>query len=201
MTVLLYHGPTARETMLAKPASEGWFCPVKPFGLEDSLKVDEARAFVVASQSPPAVDRKVCLQIALDGAQDKTQDVLLKTFEEHDTNLVILASVLDTGTLTPTLRSRSHEIWCGGAEEMDENVLFTARQILQDLKKGQLAEALEPLRGKQAPAEILLDALTFCAQGNAVIWEALRPLYSYQRVSHLDLVGALLQCRSNTNRS
>lgn len=192
MTALLYHGPTAQEVMLAEPPKQGWFCIRPCYGLSEPIKIDDAREFVLAAQAPPALDRKVCLQISLDGAQDKTQDVLLKSLEEHDPNLVLLLSVGDIGTLLPTVRSRCHEQWCGGSFELDEDVLSCAQNILTHFKGGRIAEMLDPLRTKTFPPEMLLDALTSCTQGDLAVWERLRPLYSYQRVSYLDLMGALL---------
>ncbi len=201
MTAILFHGPSALENMQDEPSAMGWYVPHAVFGLDEAgLKTDAARDFVQACLTPPATDKKICIQAWLNEPASAVQDVLLKSLEDHDsTRLVLCLAVNDMGSLLPTVRSRCHERWCGPKssledEDTDDPAMTAALQIRSDLKAGKLAEALGPFRAKTdklSPAD-LLDALAHVFRDDQKMWVQLRPLYSYNRVSNLDIVAALL---------
>jgi hypothetical protein len=130
--------------------------------------------------------------VSLQGAVDRTQDVLLKVLEEHDSKRVtILLAVNDIGTVMPTVRSRCHERWCGG-EIAAPALAGTAKAMLADLKNGRVAEFAEPFRKKAHDAGELLDALSYASKDDPALWARLRPLHGYFNLSLSDILGALL---------
>jgi DNA polymerase III delta prime subunit len=156
---ILIHGPGAEQRALQEALSAGHL--VGNFG-KDGLKVDDAREIVVLVNQPPFFpDGKSPVVIIgpLDKAQEKTQDVLLKTVEEPEGVLLILWAV-DAGTVADTIQSRCLIYWAPETEQVVSPLEETAQAFLRHLAAGEKAEAIQLLSGyKTDDLEAFADVL------------------------------------------
>ena len=108
----LFHGPEARDRAVQKALSEGRLVS-EPVG-DKGLKVDDSRRVVEISMNPGVGDKPPYVVIGpLDAATPEAADALLKTLEEvENTPLRIVLWADYLGEVIPTIRSRTHQIWC-----------------------------------------------------------------------------------------
>ena len=111
-TPQLFHGPEARDRAVNKATSEGRLL-TEPVG-DKGLKVDDSRKIVEMSLNPGVGDKPPYVVIGpLDAATPEASDALLKTLEEvSNTPLRIVLWADFLGEVIPTIRSRTHAIWC-----------------------------------------------------------------------------------------
>ena len=108
----LFHGPEARDRAVARATTEGRLI-IDPVG-DRGLKVDDSRRVVEISLNPGVGDKPPYVVIGpLDAATPEASDALLKTLEEvQNTPLRIVLWADYLGEVIPTIRSRTHAIWC-----------------------------------------------------------------------------------------
>lgn len=108
----LYHGPEARDRAVQKASSEGRLVS-DPVG-DKGLKVEDSRRVVEISLNPGVGDKPPYVVIGpLDAATPEASDALLKTLEEvQNTPLRIVLWADYLGEVSPTIKSRTHQIWC-----------------------------------------------------------------------------------------
>lgn len=119
-TVVLYHGPGAKDAALAAAAVYGpLYYP--PFGEEGGLGIDVIREVVGLMYTPIAGGRDVALVVGpLDKMRDAAGDALLKTLEEppvEKNHLILYAE--DAYVVSATIRSRVKTVFCPGEKEED----------------------------------------------------------------------------------
>jgi hypothetical protein len=108
----LFHGPEARDRAVQKASQEGRLVS-EPVG-DKGLKVEDSRRVVEISLNPGVGDKPPYVVIGpLDAATPEASDALLKTLEEvMNTPLRIVLWADYLGEVIPTIRSRTHAIWC-----------------------------------------------------------------------------------------
>ncbi len=108
----LYHGPEARDRAVRQASSEGRLVS-DPVG-DKGLKVEDSRNIVEISLNPGVGDKPPYVVIGpLDAATPEASDALLKTLEEvQNTPLRIVLWADFLGEVIPTIRSRTHQVWC-----------------------------------------------------------------------------------------
>lgn len=108
----LFHGPEARDRAVQKASQEGRLVS-EPVG-DKGLKVEDSRRVVEISLNPGVGDKPPYVVIGpLDAATPEASDALLKTLEEvMSTPLRIVLWADYLGEVIPTIRSRTHAIWC-----------------------------------------------------------------------------------------
>ena len=201
----LFHGPGAREDVLAEAARIGRLLH-EPFG-EGGLKVDDARAFVALIQSPPVgLDQGVVIAGPMDHAAPKSSDVLLKIIEEPPEYVSPLLWATDLGGVAPTIRSRCLAVWCppGAAIAGDEEVETTARELLNAVLADHFWEvpilvgkvkATTKLRGREVElvAEAV-EAMTTMMDNPKVraLWDRVRLLATWKNPTQIEVIAAFL---------
>ena len=134
--------------------------------------------------------------LGLNKASDKVMDTFLKTLEDHDNSKLDLCLwVTDIGSVTPTVKSRCFLVWCGAEHEEDkipEN-LDECEKFLSDLEKGYIAECIGVILKTKSSVEEFLKGITYCLTKNRdmEMWQRIRPLYSLNRPTKLELACAL----------
>jgi hypothetical protein len=128
-TCNLYHGPDAEETCYQEALNYGALLR-KPFGLDgQGLKKDEAREIARLNRLG-ALNPCSLIVGRLDHAPPASSDALLKVIEEPFEKVRIFLWASDLGGVSPTIKSRCHAVWCGGAEESSES-LFDGRELYE----------------------------------------------------------------------
>jgi hypothetical protein len=146
-SAVLFHGPLAEERALEFADGLGRLLH-EPFGLE-GLKIAESREIIELMNTTPIGDDPGVLIIGpMDHAWPSAVDVLLKTLEEFDGE--ILRPVLwahDEAGVRPTIRSRCLRRWCAGPEIRDEELLASIKKLVDASLAGDRAVVLETLKG------------------------------------------------------
>lgn len=108
----LFHGPEARDRAVQKVLLEGRLV-CDPVG-DKGLRVEDSRRVVEISLNPGVGDKPPYVVIGpLDAATPEASDALLKTLEEvENTPLRIVLWADYLGEVIPTIRSRTHAVWC-----------------------------------------------------------------------------------------
>lgn len=119
MSCLLFHGPGARVDALSWAYQSGRLLE-DPIG-DTGLKVDDARKVVELLMSTPVGSEKGVLVVGpMDSANRKSSDVLLKSIEEYNAQVVEpILWAYDLGGVSKTIRSRCIDRWCPKNEEAD----------------------------------------------------------------------------------
>lgn len=127
---VLFHGPGAREVAMAEVPTLGRLIH-EPFG-EDGLKVAESREIIELMNNTPIGDEPGVVVIGpMDQGQQMATDVLLKSIEEYDPNVVRpVLWALNEPDVSPTIRSRCLRRWCPGEETYDELLLADAERLV-----------------------------------------------------------------------
>jgi hypothetical protein len=199
----LFHGPEARDRAVQKAASEGRMV-LEPVG-DKGLKVDDSRQVVEISLNPGVGDKPPYVVIGpLDAATPEASDALLKTLEEvQNTPLRIVLWADYLGEVIPTIRSRTHAIWCPpGRTWLDP--LSWKEDSAKALLKAWLAEDWvrvigllnEDAKNWQDLLRALCNSLPPALSGESgervmLLWESIRPILD-GRGSYLLAVDALL---------
>jgi hypothetical protein len=108
----LFHGPEARDRAVNRATQQGRLIS-EPVG-DKGLKVEDSRRVVEISLNPGVGDKPPYVVIGpLDAATPEASDALLKTLEEvQNTPLRIVLWADYLGEVIPTIRSRTHAVWC-----------------------------------------------------------------------------------------
>lgn len=150
-----------------------------PFG-EEGLKIADSREIIELMNNAPVGDSPgVIVMGPLDRAQQVATDVLLKSIEEFDDQIV--RPVLwahDEAEVSPTIRSRCLRRWCPGPDAVDEEALEVARGLVEAALAGDVASVIEGLR-EQDPRDMLVASVTALRDRGVdaeseSLWEALR---------------------------
>ena len=193
MSAILFYGHSAKAKAVAHARGKGRLI-AEPF--EPPIKVETAREIVRLSSAPPIGSAKGMIVFGLDKATDKVMDTFLKTLEDHDSDkLDVCVWVSDIGSVSPTVRSRCFHTWCGAEHEEDkipEN-LDECEQLLRDMGNDYVAESIGLILKTKSSVEDLLKGVTYCLTKNRdmEMWQRLRPLYSLNRPTKLELAVAL----------
>lgn len=193
MSSILFYGHSAKAKAVEHAQNKGRLL-AEPF--EPPIKVDTAREIVRLASAPPIGSKKGMIIIGLDKASDKVMDTFLKTLEDHDSDkLDVCVWVSDIGSVIPTVKSRCFHIWCNAEHEEDkipEN-LDECEQFLRDLKKEYLAECIGTILKTKSSVDTFLKGITYCLAKNKdmEMWQRIRPLYSLNRPTKLELACAL----------
>ena len=199
----LFHGPEARDRAVQKAASEGRMV-LDPVG-DKGLKVDDSRQVVEISLNPGVGDKPPYVVIGpLDAATPEASDALLKTLEEvENTPLRIVLWADYLGEVIPTIRSRTHAVWCPpGRTWLDP--LSWKEDAAKALLKAWLAEdwvrviglLAEDAKNWQDLLRALCNLLPPATSGEGgervmLLWESIRPVLD-GKGSYLLAVDALL---------
>lgn len=202
-TPSLFHGPEARDRAVQKVTLEGRMV-IEPVG-DKGLKVDDSRQVVEISLNPGVGDKPPFVVIGpLDAATPEASDALLKTLEEvQNTPLRIVLWADYLGEVIPTIRSRTHAIWCPpGRTWLDP--LSWKEDSARGLLKAWLAEdwvrvlglLSEQSKDWQDLVRALVNILPTAMTGEGgdrimLLWESLRPVLD-GKGSYLVAVDALL---------
>lgn len=198
MSAPLYYGPGARERALGDARSLGrLLCP--PLGWQDiegrkskkPLAIDEARQLVQLLNSTPVGSQIGVVVIeAIDRAENKSSDVLLKSLEDYDPKRVVpFLWAFDLYEVRDTVRSRCHAIFAPGEEvHLD---LSGAGDLLLLGRTGEAILQLQSLQGREI--EILQGLAAYFVQQEAWDWwERIRPATANPKPTWLDLLLALM---------
>lgn len=202
-TPSLFHGPEARDRAVQKAASEGRMV-LEPVG-DKGLKVEDSRQVVEISLNPGVGDKPPYVVIGpLDAATPEASDALLKTLEEvQNTPLRIVLWADYLGEVIPTIRSRTHAIWCPpGRTWLDP--LSWKEDSAKALLKAWLAEDWvrvigllnEDAKNWQDLLRALCNLLPPALSGEGgervmLLWESIRPILD-GKGSYLLALDALL---------
>ena len=136
---VLFYGPEARDKAVLRAEEVGRVL-ADPVG-DKGLKVADSRRIVELAAQPGVGDRAPSLVVGpLDQATPEASDALLKTLEdlsEAPLRLILWADHL--GGVVPTIRSRTHRIWCApGPTYLDP--LYVYEDQAQELCQAVLEE-------------------------------------------------------------
>lgn len=193
---ILFHGPAARDAAMAIVPSLGRQLR-EPFG-DNGLKIAESREIIDLMNNTPVGDSPgVIVMGPMDRAMQVATDVLLKSIEEFDEQIV--RPVLwahDEAEVSSTIRSRCLRRWCPGTVEVDEDLLDTARGVVEAALSGDVAAVIEGLR-EEDPREILVAAAAALRErgvGDATeaLWEGLRAALSVRNPTATEALAAFL---------
>ncbi|NBO56844.1 MAG: hypothetical protein EBU84_20125, partial [Actinobacteria bacterium] len=176
-TPILFHGPEGRDkavswsTETGRPVSE-------PIG-DNGLKVDDSRLIVNLANQGGVGDKPPTLVIGpIDRATVEAADALLKTLEdlaEGPLRIALWADFLIG--VSPTIRSRTQDLWCPGTVRFPRSVKQAAENIITASRQGVgvLDAVCSALDGNDP--EILLDAVVAnMSVEDLALWERLRPM-------------------------
>lgn len=195
-SAILFHGPSARGAALRTASSLGRLLHA-PFG-EQGLKIAESREIVALMGSAPVGDRAGVIVVGpLDRALPASTDVLLKSIEEFDPEVV--RPVLwahDETEVSSTIRSRCLRHWCSGEVAMDGDTLEAARQLVVESLKGHAASVVE-LLNERNPREMLVCAAQALRERGIddetkTLWESVRAMLSYRDPTATEALAAFL---------
>lgn len=185
-SVVLYHGPTARDRAVVQAESVGRLVS-EPIG-DKGLKVDDSREIVRLSQLSGVGDKPPVVLIGpLDKATPEASDALLKTLEDlAEGPLRILLWADNLHGVVGTIRSRSLLEWCPPSNPNGYMTLYahlkpSAQKMCDHALNKNLPGALSVLDENAKEAEALLDAVVHCLSERAGekqiqwLWENLRP--------------------------
>jgi hypothetical protein len=172
---------------------------------DKGLKVDDSRQVVEISLNPGVGDKPPYVVIGpLDAATPEASDALLKTLEEvENTPLRIVLWADYLGEVIPTIRSRTHAVWCPpGRTWLDP--LSWKEDAAKALLKAWLAEdwvrviglLAEDAKNWQDLLRALCNLLPPATSGEGgervmLLWESIRPVLD-GKGSYLLAVDALL---------
>jgi len=198
---VLFHGPGAKDAALAAAAQVGPLL-VPPFG-DDGLKVDDARAFVVASYSIPVgvdIGTLIVGPMDADRANPKACDVLLKRLEGFDdTTIQPFLWAWDIGNVIPTIRSRCLAKWAPADLKEDTEIEIAAETVVTAILEGRFAGV--PFIIKKIDAKRIPDFIGALAsrlsdspgdRKRLEIWERLRKVAVRRNPTVVEVTGALV---------
>jgi len=169
----------------------------EPFG-EEGLKIAESREVIDLMNNTPVGDSPgVLLMGPLDRAQQAATDVLLKSIEEFDDRIVRpVLWAFDEAGVSPTIRSRCLRRWCPGPEVLDEDLLETARGLVEAALAGDVPSVIEGLR-EQEPRDVLVaSAKALRDRGvdeeSQALWEAIRGALKVRNPTASEALAAFL---------
>jgi len=168
-----------------------------PFG-EAGLKIAESREIISIMNNTPVGDRAGVLVIGpVDRAAPASTDVLLKSIEEFNPNIV--RPVLwahDETEVSSTIRSRCLRRWCPGERLVDEDVMEAARQLVSESLGGHRASVVELLNDRD-PRDILVGAAQALHERGIdketqYLWEGVRAALRFRNPTETEALSAFL---------
>lgn len=197
---ILYHGPGAREAAILEAHNLGRLL-IPPVG-DDGLKTEDARMVVELLLSTPVGVKLGTVVIGpMDESVIKAADVLLKTLEEYEGDLVQpILWADDLGSVSPTIRSRCLARWAPPGTETDENesLVSTAWGLVDASVAGNRPVIIELMRSDTERGKALLNALADCLATklddpkHLALWKRLRPVTQTLNPSDLEIIVALM---------
>jgi len=199
---ILFHGPGARDGALQKVEAVGHLL-APPYG-EEGLKVDEAREIVLhllnVSLRPGL---GVILAGPMDEANPKAADVLLKSIEEFDGEVVLpLLWAHDLGGVSVTIRSRCLDVWCPGTvaqTEEDDLITGIAWDLVAKAQEGNVHDLpgiLRDIKDKDSPKLLgaLSEVLSTQTDDPRVrdLWGRLRKVARWNNPKPVEILSALM---------
>jgi hypothetical protein len=172
----------------------------KPYG-EDGLKTDEAREVVSCLSSPPVGDQMGSLVIGpMDKASPRSSDVLLKILEDFDPNAVLpILWANDIEAVSPTVRSRClvKRVDAKSGPDEEDPLWEAALDLDSALREGDVPRicriVIDAKGSERELLEYLVEYLSSDLTGEGLqIWNRLRPLFSFGRISRVEVLCALL---------
>ena len=195
-SAVLFHGPSARAAAMRVVGGLGRLLH-SPFG-EKGLKIAESREIVGLMSNAPVGDRAGVVVIGpLDHAPPASTDVLLKSIEEFDPDVV--RPVLwahDETEVSLTIRSRCLRRWCPGERTMDEHVLDAARQLVTESLGAHRGSVVELLNDRD-PREMLVGAAQAIRERGiddetGGLWESVRAALRHRNPTETEALAAFL---------
>lgn len=195
-SAILFHGPDARSSALRVAQGLGRLLH-PPFG-EEGLKIAESRQIIDLMNNTPVGDRAGVLVIGpLDKALPASTDVLLKSIEEFNPDIV--RPVLwanDETEVSGTIRSRCLRRWCPGSILLDEEVMEVVRQLVSESLGGHRASVVE-LLNEQDPRNMLVGAAQALAEqgideDTKDLWGRVRKALRYRNPTMTETLATFL---------
>lgn len=195
-SAVLFHGPGARAAALrAVPGLGRLLHP--PFGAE-GLKIAESRAIIDLMSNAPVGDRAGVVVVGpLDRALPASTDVLLKSIEEFNPEVVrpVLWAHDDT-EVSSTIRSRCLRQWCPGDIVLDEDVMEASRQLVSESLGRHRASIVEILSDRD-PREMLVGAAQALHERGIDdetrgLWESVRETLHHRNPTATEALAAFL---------
>lgn len=200
---ILFHGPGAREAALRKVEAVGHLM-APPYG-DGGLKVDDAREMVLQLLNVPLRQGLgVVIAGPMDEANPKASDVLLKSIEEFDGEVVLpLLWANDLGGVSLTIRSRCLDVWCPGIpvpDEDDEEITGMAWELVTKFQEGDITGMpgvfSKKFKEKNGPklvgalSEIVATRLDDLMMRD--LWERLRKVARWTNPKPVEILSALM---------
>ena len=199
---ILFHGPGARDAALRKVEAVGHLM-APPYG-DEGLKVDDAREMVLQLLNVPLRQGLgVVIAGPLDEANPKAADVLLKSIEEFDGEVVLpLLWANDLGGVSLTIRSRCLDVWCPGVSvpDDDEKITGMAWELVTRFQErdlcgmpGVLGKKFEEKNGPKlvgAISEVVATHLDDPVMRD--LWERLRKIARWTNPKPVEILSVLM---------
>jgi hypothetical protein len=195
-SAVLFHGPGARAAALRAVHGLGRLLH-SPFG-EEGLKIAESREIIDLMNNAPVGDRAGVIVVGpLDRALPASTDVLLKSIEEFNPDIV--RPVLwanDETEVSTTIRSRCLRRWCPGQKVVDEDVMEAARQLVTEALGGHRASVVELLNDRD-PRDMLVGAAQALNERGIddeteELWERVRATLCHRNPTATEALAAFL---------
>jgi hypothetical protein len=169
----------------------------EPFG-DEGLKIAESREIIDLMNNAPIGDSPgVIVMGPLDRAQQVATDVLLKSIEEFNDQIVRpVLWAFDEAEVSSTIRSRCLRRWCPGSEEVDEEALEAARGLVESALANDVPGVIEGLK-EQTPRDVLVAAATALRDRGVDdetrgLWEAVRGALRLRNPTPTEALAAFL---------
>ena len=194
-SAILFHGPGARTQ--ARHAAHGLGRVLREFG-EGGLKIAESREIIGLMSNAPVGDEPGVIVVGpVDYAAHASTDVLLKTLEEFNPDIV--RPVLwahDETEVSPTIRSRCLRRWCPGEVSTDDDAMDAAREIVYESFGGHRASVIEMMKDKEPRVMLECVAKALAERGiddeSRPMWDRVRSALSYPNTTFTEALAALL---------
>lgn len=168
----------------------------EPFG-EAGLKMAESREIIDLMNNAPMGDDPGAVLIGpMDRSQQMATDVLLKSIEEYDPEIVRpVLWALNEQDVSPTIRSRCLHRWCPATETYDELLLEHAEKLVDASLKQQRAIVLETL--KENGEEILSAVARVLSwrkmdEPTRALWERVRAVLRVRKPTATEVLAPFL---------
>jgi hypothetical protein len=168
-----------------------------PFG-DNGLKVAESREVVELMNNPPIGDGIGVVVVGpMDRANNASADILLKSIEEFDSDVVrpVLWAHDEMGTLG-TIRSRCLRQWCPGVVEYDIELVEDMRSLVNSSLSGDTVAVVEKLKEKDPRTALEAAAVVLAQRGiddtTKELWAQVRKVLRYRNPTFTETLSAFL---------
>lgn len=198
MSVWLFYGPDCldqAERRIVPPCFETyrWIS-------QEKIKIEQAREFVGATRISIYPGKKGVLLFGyLDYCSGNASDVLLKSLEECPPFYEIFLLASDLGVVAPTIRSRSHLVWCPGelVSDPEPERKEMLKRLFSGLDNNNYPLVVQILTQNKSDVEILVEEILWYLSNHPhdylLFWSRVRVFLQRTRKSWLGLLNLFLQ--------